>query len=151
MPFCNITLTGQKPSKIPENPKTIGEHIKKRRLELGLFQMQVAAIIGVDECTVTNWEKNRTTPMLWTFPKIIEFLGYDPSFGDASTIGEKLLRYRKSRGMTQKEFAGKIGIDPATLSRFERNRGRCFQSVMEKLEIFFCCSAVQDELEGTLR
>ncbi len=93
--------------------------MKKRRHELGLFQKHVAKALGVDLSTVTNWEKNRTTPTLWTLSKIIEFLGYDPSVDNPSTMGGRLLRFRKCRGMSQKEFAMRIGIDPTTLNRLE--------------------------------
>ncbi|MDP2886817.1 MAG: helix-turn-helix transcriptional regulator [Ignavibacteria bacterium] len=136
MPFCSITLTAQKPAKPPTILNTIGDHIKRRRLELGLFQKDVAQILGVDESTVTNWEKNRTTPMLWALPKIIEFLDYDPSFGDPSTLGGRLLRYRKYQGMTQKELSKQIGIDPSTIGRLEKNRGECLPSVLEKVGAF---------------
>jgi DNA-binding XRE family transcriptional regulator len=34
----------------------MAKHIKRRRLELGLFQRQVADIIGVRENTIYNWE-----------------------------------------------------------------------------------------------
>jgi DNA-binding XRE family transcriptional regulator len=78
LPFCKIKLTALKPTKIIQNPQTWGEHIKKRRIELGLFQSQVAEIIGVTESTITNWEKHRSEPMLWAILKIIGFLGYEP-------------------------------------------------------------------------
>lgn len=40
----------------PSNPKTIGEHIRKRRMDLGLEQKEVAKIIGVPESSIWNWE-----------------------------------------------------------------------------------------------
>jgi len=53
---------------------TIGDHLRKR-LDLGLFQKDVAVFIGVDICTVTNWEKNKGEPQLRFIPKITDFLG----------------------------------------------------------------------------
>ncbi len=136
MPFCSLTLVAKKPSRIPQNPETLGDHIKRRRLELGLYQAQVAKILTVDESTITNWEKRRTSPTLRLLPKIIEFLGYNPLIGNQNTLGERLLRYRKGQGITQKELAKQIGIDPTTLSRLERNRGRCLPLVLEKVGAF---------------
>lgn len=130
---------------MPTVLNTIGDHIKKRRLELGLYQRQVAELIGVDECTVTNWERKRTTPALRYMPKIIEFLGYDPSVGEHDTLGGNLLHYRESRGMTQKVLARRIGIDPTTLSRVERNQGRSLNPVMEKLVDFLRRSGVEQK------
>jgi len=115
---------------------TIGDHIKRRRLELGLFQRQVAERLGVDECTVTNWEKHRTEPQLYLIPRIIEFLGYYPEPTDPKTLGEELLQYRKSCGVSQKELARWIGIDPTTLGRVERNEGRCLPEVLRKVNEF---------------
>tara|TARA_B100000315_G_scaffold32482_1_gene27385 strand:+ start:275 stop:496 length:222 start_codon:yes stop_codon:yes gene_type:complete len=40
----------------PLNPKTIGEHIRKRRMDLGLEQKDLAKIIGVTESSIWNWE-----------------------------------------------------------------------------------------------
>jgi len=132
LPFCRVSLRAARSSKIPQNPHTWGDHIKKRRLELGLYQAQVALILGVTESTVTNWEKHRTNPTLRAIPKIIEFLSYDPMLGAPKSLSEELLQFRKRRGMSQKEMAKQIGIDPTTLSRLERNQGRCFNSVLRK-------------------
>jgi DNA-binding XRE family transcriptional regulator len=93
-------------------------------------------VIGVHESTVTNWEKNRSRPMLWTVPKIIEFLGYDPMSSRSEALGERLSQYRKSRGISQKRLAQQIGIDLATLSRLERERGGCLGSVLKKVTAF---------------
>jgi DNA-binding XRE family transcriptional regulator len=38
------------------------------------------------------------------------------------SFGEKLVEYRKSRGMKQNKFAGLIGIHPETLGAIERGR-----------------------------
>jgi DNA-binding transcriptional regulator YiaG len=42
--------------------RTLGEHIKKWRLEQGLFQMDLAQRIGESEMTIVNWEKGRNKP-----------------------------------------------------------------------------------------
>jgi len=39
---------------------TFGQFIKKARLEKGLRQKDVAALIGVDEMTIVNWERYTT-------------------------------------------------------------------------------------------
>lgn len=41
---------------------------------MGLFQKDVAGIIGVSTDTVTNWEKGRTKPSLKNLNKIELFL-----------------------------------------------------------------------------
>ena|SRR5215831_1555163 len=64
-------------SKISKTTQTLGDHIRKRRLELGLFQRQVAEKIGVDMMTIWNWECNESSPQIQFFPAIIKFLDYN--------------------------------------------------------------------------
>lgn len=52
----------QKPKGYPQHPKTIGQELRKHRMDLGLFQKNVAKLIGVSTDSVTNWELGRTTP-----------------------------------------------------------------------------------------
>ena len=70
LPFCKATLRGVRCPKgpyfaqvkgYPSEPKTIGA-IRKRRLDLGLRQIDLAKIVGCDEMTVVNWEKGCTKP-----------------------------------------------------------------------------------------
>lgn len=58
----------------------MGDHIRKRRLNPGLLQKDVAERVGVSESTMYLWEKNRNNPkpLAHLFEKIIEFLGYHP-------------------------------------------------------------------------
>lgn len=59
-----VTLQGRKPrsSAYPKDLKTLGDHIRQRRLELGLTQLELAEKLGVSEATVVNWETNRGMP-----------------------------------------------------------------------------------------
>ncbi len=45
-----------------DQPKTLGEFIRRRRFENDLFAKELDKLIGVTEDTVINWEKDRTTP-----------------------------------------------------------------------------------------
>lgn len=47
--------------------RTYGDHVRARRLELGLYRREVANLLGVDKTTVYNWESNRNAP-LWCCP-----------------------------------------------------------------------------------
>jgi DNA-binding XRE family transcriptional regulator len=80
LPFCHITLKAQKPlpSAYPQTLKTLGDHLRKRRLDLKLLQKEVAQRLGVGESSVYNWENNLTKPALRYIPKIVKFLGYVP-------------------------------------------------------------------------
>jgi len=102
-----------------------------------LLQKDLARLVGVDETTVYNWERRYTKPTLRYWPRILEFLGYDPAPCELKTLGKKLLKYRRDRGMTQKELAQRIGIDPTTLSALERNdRNRALPKVLRNVQSF---------------
>jgi len=58
--------------------RTLGERIKKWRLEQGLFQKDLAEMIGVDEMTIVNWEKGKTKPIRTKLEKLIRIAtGFD--------------------------------------------------------------------------
>ena len=71
LPFCRAGLDGvrclrgpyfRKVKGYPLDPRTISEAISKRRLDLGLRQVDVAKLIGCDKTSVVNWEKGHTSP-----------------------------------------------------------------------------------------
>ncbi|MGH7274091.1 MAG: helix-turn-helix transcriptional regulator [Nitrospiria bacterium] len=65
------------PKGYPLAPVSLGDHLRKKRLDLGLLQAQVAETIGVTKSTVWNWEHG-TNPETRYQSKIIQFLGYKP-------------------------------------------------------------------------
>jgi transcriptional regulator with XRE-family HTH domain len=105
--------------RIPTEPHSIGDHIRRRRLGLKMLQREVAEQIGVCEPSVFNWERNTSSPEIRYVPDIIKFLGYDP-LPQANTMAEKLIRQRTRLGLSQKESAEHLGVDPSTLAKWER-------------------------------
>jgi transcriptional regulator with XRE-family HTH domain len=97
---------------------TLGDHIRTRRLDLKLLQRQVAEEIGVSGATITTWERNASTPVARYIPAIIRFLGYDP-LPSADSLPERLRRARRLLGLTQREMAERLGVDPCTLRDWE--------------------------------
>ncbi len=105
--------------RIPTQPQTVGDHIRRRRLGLKMIQRQVAEQLGVDETSVFNWEANQSSPRVAYMPAIIRLIGYNP-LPVGKTIGERLVRQRMSLGLSQKETANRLTVDPGTLARWER-------------------------------
>jgi transcriptional regulator with XRE-family HTH domain len=64
--------------RIPANPKTIGEKIKKHRLNHHWLQRDVAKNIGVSSTSVSNWERGIKSPSRRMTKKIREFLDCPP-------------------------------------------------------------------------
>lgn len=120
LPFCRVTLTTvrSKPG-YPKSLNTLADHLKRRILDLGLMQKEAAKRLGVGATTVANWLKERGAPGLRSWPRVIVFLGCDPRPA-AESVGQALVRWRQSRGMSQEELAGQLEVDPGTLARSEQ-------------------------------
>ena len=121
----------------------MGEHLLKRRLELNLFQTDVAKLLKVDEMTIVNWEKGHSKPRLRLLPRVYEFLGYVPESDSPRSFGEKLIQYRRLRGLSQKKMASMLKIDTSTLARWEQGRGMPSANTLSRLREFFKEFSVQ--------
>jgi len=47
----------------PKEPKTLGQHIRKARMDRGLLIRELAALVGVSPDTIINWELRDVKPM----------------------------------------------------------------------------------------
>jgi len=70
----------------PNVLKTLGDHLKKKRLDLKLLQGDIAQKFGTSEASIHNWEMGHTTPSPFFVPKIAEFLGYVPFEMNTKTV-----------------------------------------------------------------
>jgi transcriptional regulator with XRE-family HTH domain len=131
-------------AKKPQNPAypktltTLGDHIRKRRLDLGLLQKEVAATLGVTQSALTNWELNRVTPYFTYLPKIIAFLGYTPPPYDkkSDNIIERMKLYRLTHGLSQERFAKLVGVDETTVASLKRGEHVPSNKTIKKLSEF---------------
>jgi DNA-binding XRE family transcriptional regulator len=96
----------------------LGHHILKRRLDLGLQQKQAAMILGTGAWNLRNWETGRHGVQTWYYPRIIEFLAYNP-LPPAQTRGQAVRRERMSRGWSRRRVGREAGVDEATVRRIE--------------------------------
>lgn len=72
-----ILLKIPQPPEFSQEPVTLGEHLRRCRLERGLYQKDVAAQLGVTTSSVWNWEHGWTVDQRY-ISRIIVFLGYNP-------------------------------------------------------------------------
>jgi len=70
-------------------PKTLGDFLRKKRVEAGLPQRQVAEIVGVSTETIKMWEHNKTKPTGRFRQSAVAFLGFEPS-PDGGTTQQKI-------------------------------------------------------------
>lgn len=102
----------------PKNPISIGEHIKKRRMDLKLYQSDVAESFGVSTDCLTYWENNRSTPQIIFYPKIIKFLGYSPLNFDETTLRGRIKAFRYRIGTNSKMFGNLMKVHPSTITEW---------------------------------
>lgn len=135
-PKCQISLKAQKRPNLayPVDLCTIGDHLRKVRLDRGLSQPEVAKLLGVQANTITNWELKHNEPYIHQWPMILEFLGYYPDQDDG-TLAFRVRKFRREQGLRQKVLAERIGVDEKTLWRIEERQGKRlpFQKTIKKI------------------
>ena len=149
-PFCHVRLSGPKPQQkaYPKHLKTLGDHLRKRRLDLGLLQKEVAEQLGVDTASIVNWESNEVQPMVHCLPGIFAFLGHNP-LPEADDLIGKLKRLRGTLGLTQEKLAQKLGIDESTVAGWERGENTPVGSYRKLLEDFVTGDGLLPARPGT--
>jgi transcriptional regulator with XRE-family HTH domain len=115
-------LTGPRPRVLPRGYprklRTLGDHIRKRRHDLGLWQRTVADTLGVRSETIRLWERGLARPLPCHYGRIVQFLGYDPQPEDRSLAG-RLRAIRRRLGLSQAKLATLAGLDVGSVSRWE--------------------------------
>lgn len=117
-------MRGRNPREgYPWEPRTLGDHLKKRRTDLGLTQKEVARELGANHRSYENWETGKHEPEFRYWPGIIRFLGYDPST-EPTTFGEQIRAARRRDGFSQRELARRLGVDFTTVQAWEEGTVR---------------------------
>ena len=148
---------------IAKEPRSIGEHLRKKRFSTGLRQSEAAEHLGVSCLTLSLWERDRVYPT-WPYqPRLITYLGYDP-FTDPSlgrpkgnetpfvaffhsSLNTRLARELRERRIamrkTRTQCAKEIGISYKTLVSLEMNRRQPTEATRQRIEAFFKMKRVQ--------
>jgi transcriptional regulator with XRE-family HTH domain len=146
--ICYVTLSATKPKdrSYPAELNTIGDHLRKRRLDLGLLQREVAERIGVTKCTIQYWETNRVVPALRFRPRIAVFLGYDTSgWSEPESVAERLKAHRVRLGLSRKKLAALLGVDPSNIAGWETEKHKPSKKSLELIDTFLMSN---DPLNG---
>ncbi|MDE2133947.1 MAG: transcriptional regulator [Alphaproteobacteria bacterium] len=123
VPFLAVENLWLKSAKNPPpawKPKGLAGHLRHRRATLGLTRKAAATLIGVRGAAVTQWESGAHQPENECWPAIIRFLGFDPVCPDPITIPQQIAYVCRHRGMSRADLAGMLGVDKATVLKWER-------------------------------
>ena len=61
--------------QVPKQPTTIGGHLRRRRLQLRIFQSEAARKLGVSTVSLSKWERDKVYPTWPHQPRIVEYPG----------------------------------------------------------------------------
>jgi transcriptional regulator with XRE-family HTH domain len=153
-PFV-IRLRGPipRPAAYPETPKTLGEHLKKARLDRGIPQREAAWAIGCGPLTFFHWEKGRVAPDVRFWPAILRYLGHDPR-PEPAAFGGRIRAAREAEGLSERELARRLGLAAGTVAVWERGEmGRAYSRIWWVFERYLAAaqapgSAVEEESNG---
>jgi DNA-binding XRE family transcriptional regulator len=133
----------------PVTTQSIGDQIKKKRYDAKFLQSEVASIFGVSEDTIRNWEKGKSFPQLNYFPKIIEFLGYNPFLETQNPsiqieLKDHLFRFRRMFGISGIELGKLLNVHSTTILSWEK--GLSMPSKMKQKNIVNKISALSESM-----
>jgi transcriptional regulator with XRE-family HTH domain len=142
--FFESHVKGQEtaPKGYPKELAAIGDHIRKRRLDLKLTLEELAEKLQTRPGNIHNWEQHRRIPCVKHMPKIAGFLGYVPWDVYGKTLGEKIASHRKLLGLTQEQLAREIGVNPCTIISWEKGTRKPEKKRLKKLAAFFAQSGL---------
>lgn len=132
-------------------PTTLAGRLKATRYRLGLTQEQMANRLGLDEGSVSRWESGSRRPTQWMAARLAALLeaiehapGSQPNPQDElsyfdrtrwrrspppdllsaqpATLGERIRAARLERGLSQRAAGKFLGVDRATLYRWESGK-----------------------------
>jgi transcriptional regulator with XRE-family HTH domain len=120
-PFCHLRLTAAlpKPEGYPETLRTVGDYLKRRRLDLGLSLEKAGAQLGVDASALKGWEDGRFGVRPRHREKVIAFLSYNP-FPPERPWAKEIREARLARGLTRKGLARILSVNQETVAAWER-------------------------------
>jgi len=76
----SISLHYRQLRRYPTAPQTLGEHLRKKRVDMQLSMTQLAETLGpgITNTAIEKWEKNQNRPTDGHRKRIVEFLGFNP-------------------------------------------------------------------------
>jgi transcriptional regulator with XRE-family HTH domain len=123
LPGVPVRARGPRPEIKRLEGNSLGAKLRRRRVELGVFRKQAAAEMGVCPEALMKWERDVCEPQPYLYPKVIEYLGYEPWLAPQS-LSEQLRAERLRRGLSIKRAAAALDVDESTFAGWEHGRRR---------------------------
>ncbi len=98
---------------------TLGERLRAARRRQGVSHADLAKRLGVDATTLRNWEVGRRNPPVKYLPRIHRVIGSE-TVDPAASLSERLLAYRRTHGLRQRDLGKLLGVDQRVISEWER-------------------------------
>jgi hypothetical protein len=109
---CHVTLRGRIPSPgYPDVPLTVGEHLRRARLDRGLRLCRAASAIDYSVASLASWETGSAAPTARFWPAILAFRGYNPR-PEAEGLGGQIRAEREAAGLSKREPWPPAGTRP---------------------------------------
>ena len=111
--------------ELPTKARTPGQQLRKKRMDLGLRQEDLARRLGGKKETIRLLETRSVKSRMSTVAKVIKFLGYDPenTAKPNGSSAQDLVACRR-HGLTQVQLARRLRVDESTIRGWERGRGK---------------------------
>jgi DNA-binding XRE family transcriptional regulator len=151
LPSCDRTVSVPRNKYLPsairgvplqQNSASLGGQLRRRRLELNLFQSKAARILKVSNRTLSLWESDKLHPTWFYWPCIVAYLGRDPfadsSLGrakgnetqgvaflalkDSRKVGDQMKYWRMLLHKTRAQLAVELGVCAKTIWAWENHR-----------------------------
>ena len=130
------------PQDILKSDQHIGRRIRKRRLELGATQGELAEHVGVSEYTVRAWETRRSLPMESILKRINEWFAKDVPVKlyqevEIADLAQRISDQRRNWGISKKQLGRHLGVDRTTVVTWERGSNFPKGSNLRRLSEWF--------------
>ena len=136
-------LTTEIPKRIliegyPTEIKTLGDLLRKTRMDLSLDVKHLQKLLGVDENSITNWELRGIYPTGDNLRRVVEFIdahqsvtiprrfmwslcfAKNPSYPQKiQSFGDKIRATRMENFMSIEQLAEKLEVNESTIAKWE--------------------------------
>ena len=123
LPICSFSIKAKIPSlsRVAIKPKTLGQYIRKTRLERGIPQHILAKEIGANSVYLSKWELNHPPVHPKYFNVLIDFLGFIPKLKSTyDRLGTRTQLWRMENKVSLNKFAEILNVQKEEIQRIEQ-------------------------------